>query len=115
MRAFLARIRPVLEMRLAHSPLAGHTGPLRLNLYREQIELVFDRGHIRAMEPFEPKRVSDGDAFFPPGTFPQLVFGHCSLDELKRVWPDLVIRHPEVAVLLGVLFPLDGSEPIPLS
>ena len=108
--AFLQRITPVLEDRLAQSPLAGHTGELRVSEYVRGFQLKFGRGKIAA-ETWQP---DDGRyAMFPPYTFLQLLFGRRSLSDLCYMYPDCRMED-EAAVLLDVLFPRHSSNVLPM-
>lgn len=101
--AFLRRIAPVLEQRLAASLLAGHTGELRLNFYRSGLRLALEQGRITTIEPWQPQRRRDSAAF-PELTFLQLLFGYRSLAELRYAFADCS-SESESQLLLDVLFP----------
>ena len=114
----IQHVAPVLERRLAESVLAGYTGQLRLNFYRDGLQLVFERGHLRAAEPWKPTIIterwvpasSDGsEAEFPDLTFLQLLFGYRTLEELSYAFPDCWAEADEARVLLQVLFPRQPS------
>lgn len=111
--AFLRHITPVLEQRLAVSVLAGHSGTLRLNCYRAQWTLAFSAGRLTEIGPYTPTKVEDGDAHFPDQTFLHLLFGHRTLAEVNYLYPDCY-ADPAAAVLLGILFPPQPSNPVPL-
>lgn len=102
--AFLRLITPVLEKRLAQSVLAGHTGKLRLNLYRQQLEISWENGRFYSLAPYTPKRLEEGDAVFPDLTFLQLLFGYRSLTELVDAFADCYANE-EAFILLDILFP----------
>lgn len=102
--AFLRLITPVLEKRLAQSVLAGHTGKLRLNLYRQQLEISWENGRFYSLAPYTPKRLEEGDAAFPDLTFLQLLFGYRSLTELVNAFADCYANE-EASILLDILFP----------
>lgn len=106
---FLRHIAPVLEKRLAHSVLAGHSGTARLNFYHSQLTLVFDDGKLKEMGTYEPKNTYDADALFPDLTFLQLVFGYRSLTELDAARADCGAENAATAVLLNSLFPKQHS------
>lgn len=112
--AFLRQITPVLERRLAESVMAGHTGQLRLNFYHSQLGLGWENGRLTSIAPYQPKDFHDGHAFFPDQTFLQLLFGHRSLEELRRNFVDCSTRNGDAAVLLDVLFPRRPSWVSPL-
>jgi hypothetical protein len=102
--AFVRRIAPVLESRLATSPAAGHTGELRLNFYRDGLRLTFTEGRLTGSASWPEASYDDGDASFPPLTFLQLLLGHRSLGELRHAFADCGAR-PGAGVLLNALFP----------
>ena len=116
--AFLRYVGPVLQRRLADSPLVGHTGELRLGFYRDGLRLAFERGELVTAERWIPSIDTAGVEFalgsgdvrrpavmFPPLTFLQLVFGYRSLDELEHAFADCVVRTVEARSLLNALFP----------
>lgn len=101
----IARLRPALERRVADSPFAGHTGELRFNFYRDGLRLVFEGGRLAAVEPWrQPAWGPRAQASFPPLVFYQALFGFRSIDELREALTDVRVE-PEVAALLGALFP----------
>lgn len=110
--AFLHRIGPVLERRLANSILIGHTGELRLDFYTEGLRLAFEEGRLAEAENLPPG-VEKPQAGFPPGTFLALLFGYRSLDDLRRAYPD-VWAEGEAQMLLEALFPPHPSWVLPL-
>ena len=112
--AFVRHIAPVLERRLAASVMAGHSGTLRLNFYRSQMTLVFDGGTLIEVGAFTPQGMEDGDALFPDQTFLHILLGHRTLAEVNYLYPDCYAG-PAAAVLLGILFPQEPSNPLPLS
>jgi hypothetical protein len=107
--AFLQRITPVLEARLAGSVLAGHTGSLKMNLFRQRIELVWQDGRLDAITTFEVKRLEEGDVKFPNLTFLQLLFGYRSFEELFHAYADCYAVNVEAQVLTDILFPKQPS------
>ena len=117
MPAFLWHIRSVLEERLAKSVLAGHSGRLRLNFYRSQVQLVFEAGGITEVVPYKPTAFDDhddGDLFFPEYTFLHVLFGQRSYEEVRHLRADCFANNSEAVVLLGVLFPKRPSWIRPL-
>ena len=106
--AFLQHISPVLEERLAKSVLAGHTGRLRLNFYKSQVQLRFEKGRVTDVSPYNPASFDapdDGDLFFPDHTFLHVLFGHRSYEEIQYMRVDCFANNAEAPVLLAVLFP----------
>ena len=107
--AFLGKIAPALEKRLAESPQNGYTGELKLNFYRSGLRVGFEKGKV-TFEAWKPDRVEEGDAAFPDLTFLQLLFGFRSLAELLHAFPDLSARTDEARALLPILFPKKDSN-----
>ena len=103
--AFLRHITPVLEKRLAESILAGHSGTCRVNLYTQQITLVFENGKLKEIGSYKAKWVEDGDIHLPGTAILHLIFGHATLDELTATRADCYASNPEAAVLFPILFP----------
>ena len=112
--ALMQKIAPVLERRIAESVLVGHSGEIKINLYRGGLRLVFENGQLRTVEPWQaPLWNGWADATCPPLVFLQLVFGHRSLDQLRDMFPD-VSASGEHQLLLQTLFPAQPSLVIPL-
>lgn len=110
---FLRTIAPVLEERLAHSVMAGYSGELWLNFYRSGLHLVFEKGRLSDVQPWEPAE-TETSTEFPPQTFLQLLFGYHSLAELMAAFPDCG-GHLEPRLLLDALFPKQASYVWPVS
>lgn len=103
--SFLWHIAPVLERRVAASVLAGYAGSLKVNLYRERFELVWEAGRLADIRPFEVNRLEEGDVRFPELTFLQILFGHRSYEELHHAFVDCYASSVDARVLVEVLFP----------
>lgn len=112
--AFLHQITPILEKRLAASPVAGYSGSLRLNRIHEHLSLRFEKGKLVEITPYQPKGFEDGDAIFPEHTFLHLLFGHITLTELQQVRADCFSNNDKATLLLNSLFPKQFSNVIPL-
>ncbi|NOH00789.1 MAG: GNAT family N-acetyltransferase [Chloroflexi bacterium] len=112
--AFLSRIQPALEQRLADSIATGYTGELKINFYREGLRMVFERGLIAVVEPMKISVGLETDAAFPDLTFLHLVFGHRSLDELRHAFADCYWTNHPARVLLNILFPKRPSNVFPV-
>ena len=123
----LRRLTPVLERRLAESPLVGHTGDVRLSFFRDGVRLTLDGGRIKSVEAWPPPRTVAGldfslpsaderrpSAMFPGLTFLQLLFGYRSLAELEAAFADCVVRGQEPRALLEALFPKQPSKVWPI-
>ena len=109
---FLKHIAPALEARLARSPLAGHTGELKINEYRSGLRLVFENGRLATAEPWQPVQ-REASAGLPPLVFMQLLFGHRSIMELREFYADAWAKD-DAHVLLDALFPRAYSCVIPV-
>lgn len=113
---FLHLISPVLEKRLADSPLAGYSGELKITFYRDGVRMVFSRGKLTTVEGYTPTPYGHaGNAGFPPHTFLQLLFGYRSMDMLKSSFADCWTDRDEFHVLLDSLFPRQPSDLWPIS
>ena len=112
--AFVGRIAPVLETRLAVSVAPGHSGELLLNFYRDGLRLVLAEGRLDAVEAWEPPDEQAGGASFPGLTFLQLLFGYRSLEELEQAFADCRVNSEEARVLLDALFPKQPSRVWPV-
>jgi hypothetical protein len=113
--AFLHHIAPALEARLAQSLLAGFSGSLKIDLYRERRELYFDHGKLIKIEPWQPSLYDDDSAALgcPPLTFLQLLLGYRGLDELCAIFPDVRAKDDQ-RHLINTLFPKLPSYVDPL-
>ena len=100
--AFLQRMGPVLEQRLAVSMFAGWTGLVSLNLYKEVIGLTFKDGQLQAVGP--TRQDENTILNLPPGQFVPLVMGGRSIDEIHAAFPDAYACSPW-QMLVDTLFP----------
>jgi hypothetical protein len=107
---FLRHIAPVLEQRLAESPLVGHTAEVQISFYRHGLRLVFREGCLTTVEPWQPTPEKGGDAAFPDLTFLQLLFGYRSLEELDHSFADCWATDDQSRVLLETIFPKKPSD-----
>jgi len=108
--AFVRHIAPALEARLADSVAMGHTGELRLNLYRHGLRLRFVDGRLAEVAATAGDHHETTDAAFPDRTFLHLLFGHRSLAALGDAFADCLVASEEARVLLGILFPQHPSH-----
>jgi hypothetical protein len=107
--AFLTRIAPVLDQRLAASVAAGYTGEVRLSFFRDGVRLGFRHGRLAQVERWPRPERHLATASFPDLTFLQLLCGHRSFEELRSFFPDCAARTDEARVLLAALFPKQPS------
>ncbi|MBI4787159.1 MAG: GNAT family N-acetyltransferase [Chloroflexi bacterium] len=111
--ALIRHIAPALENRLAKSPLAGHTGELKINEYTGGLNLVFEKGKLVTAEPWHAGGAEWHRAAFPPRVFLQLLFGFNSLAEIRAASPDAIASGDD-QVLLEALFPRQSSSVVPV-
>lgn len=109
--AFLRQIAPVLERRLAASPMASYSGDLCLNFYKGGVKMVFERGKLLDAQPWQmpDQRGTWMGASFPPKVFWQLLFCYRSLDDLYVAYPDASVFDDTLEALLNALFPKGRS------
>lgn len=113
--AFLKRMAPVLERRLADSLFPSYTGTLRLNLFDSGIDLAWQDGKLHHIGPATGE---DCDAMMSmtDDLFALLCLGHRSWQEIRHIrpdiFPDLIYVDPAVcpasgrtARLVDALFP----------
>lgn len=106
---FINRIKPVLENRIENSLIPGLNGELKINFYKTGLLLGFENGKINRIDSWQPDTKNEGDASFPNYTFFQLLFGHRSLDELKKSYTDCYWSSDRSRVILNTLFPKKPS------
>jgi hypothetical protein len=112
---FIRTIAPVLEERLAASPIVGYSGELKITFYRSGLRIAFEKGKLAAAEPYTPTPSGhSGNAAFPELTFLQLLFGYRSLEELRYAFVDCWAGD-EASVVLSTLFPKQASLVWPIS
>ena len=85
---FLTKIAPVLEARLKEGSLVGFSGTLRLDLYREQIDLNWSEGKLESVTPGRGGEC-EKTFFIPEDLFIPLVLGHRTWRELHYTRPDI--------------------------
>lgn len=107
--AFVRRVAPVLEARLAASAAAGHSGEIKLDFYREGLRLAFVDGRLTEVGPWPEADWRKADASFPPLTFLHLLVGHRSLAELEYAFADCRPRTEAARALVEILFPKRSS------
>jgi len=107
--AFLRHIAPALEERLESSLAPGYTGEIKLSFYRRGIRLAFEQGHLATVEDWDPA-IGNANAGFPGLTIIKLIVGHATVEEIRSGYPDCWVGSDETRVLLGALFPKQGSH-----
>ncbi len=102
----LLKLAPVLERRLAASPLAGLAQRVCLNMYRQAFDLCFEGGKLAAVAALG---FSDRtDIRLPPPLAAPLLLGYRSYEALAQVYSDVSVRR-EWQYLVDVLFPTVAS------
>ncbi|KAK3808318.1 MAG: hypothetical protein J3Q66DRAFT_354514 [Benniella sp.] len=126
---FIKTVAPELEKRLANSALAGVTGRLRLDFYRQVegssgkgLEIHFEKGKIAEVNnwanPSPEKQLEERLAWkeagntptlfyagFAPLTFTSLLTGRQSLEELHWAYGETFVGGDDARLLLNTLFP----------
>ena len=106
--AFLLRIGPALERRLAASDCVDWTGEITINLFRQAFRLRFAGGTLIAVDAIgfvdSSMGADGGDLCIPPDAFVRLALGYRGLAGLWDAWPDIVVR-AESRHLFDILFP----------
>ncbi len=102
--AFIHRITPAIELRLASSNWVGWTGDLHLNFYRSGLHLKFSAGRLEIAKSWQPDSGEDGEAGFPDLTFYEVLLGRRSFAELRYAYPDCWGKN-ELYDLIDTLFP----------
>ncbi len=112
LRAFLTKIGPALENRLAGTAWSDLNRELTINIFREACRLRFEKGKLTAVDSLgfvdSSMGADGGDLCIPPDAFTRLVTGFQTIDQLFDAWPDIVVK-PTSRALLDTLFPkMDG-------
>jgi len=109
--AFIRHIAPVLEQRLENSLIPGYSGVTHISFYRGGLRLGFERGKLTVAEPWQPiPKENEGEISFPNLTFLQVLFGHRTLDDLKKSYTDCWWTRDEARLLVSTLFPRRHSQ-----
>ena len=115
LRGFLDHITPVLEKRLAESIASGHSGAIQVSFYRTGLQIVIEKGKIKAIMPWKPEPGKEGDVAFPDLTFLQLLFGYRSYSQLEYAFADCWCDSEDVRALINILFPKKTSNVYPIA
>ncbi len=107
--AFIGHIAPVLEQRIATSPIIGFTGEFKIDFYRGGLRAVFEKGKLLRVEPWDvPIYDANPTLSSPQLVFLKLLFGYRSLDELRLMFPD-VWANEGADIIVNTLFPKKPS------
>lgn len=96
------KLGPVLERRLAASPLAGLSQTVILNFYREAFALEFEQGRLMAVKSLG--FCDEGEIRIPALPFIKLLMGQRSREELRYMYPDVAVWG-QSRQIVDVLFP----------
>ncbi len=100
---------PILEARISHSSMVGHTGTLAIACYGQGCTLDWHDGRLSAIRNTRPAIMGDGaDTCLPLDTFLMVIFGRKSYAEIRQ-WHHEVRATVEAEQLLGILFPKQPS------
>ena len=106
--AFMMKIAPALEKRLASSGCAGITSTLVINTYKKAYRLVISEGRLVSCGDIGFRDYSmgadGGDLCIPADALTRLIFGFRQLDQLIDAWPDIAVKK-SARLLIDVLFP----------
>jgi predicted N-acetyltransferase YhbS len=106
--AFLHKLGPVFEKRLALAGLGRLTRAFQINLFRCAYEMDFSEGSLQKVRNlgFVDSSIGcdGGDVCIPRDAFVRLLLGYRDLTSLYDAWPDIVVK-PESLDLIAVLFP----------
>ncbi len=108
--AFLTTLQPILEERIAHSAICGHSGVLRMHWYTGGAQITFADGKMSVIEAWTPENPDRGDAAFTAAALFPLLLGERSYDELAAAQNDCWANSAVARVLLRVLFPKQNSH-----
>jgi len=104
---FIRKISPLLEKRLRSGPFREMTGTVRIDLYRQQIDILWEKGLITAVRPGEGE--AETVIAVPRDLFPALCLGYRTLKELNHSRPDISASTWKAALLAEALFPVTSS------
>lgn len=111
----LYAIKPVIERRLEASYVSGYTGDLTIHSFQKTaVKMTFKDGMLLNVTEDALFPEWKADAAFPNHTFLNVIFGHRSPDELRRVLPEVFFKR-KAAVLLDAMFPVNHSALLPIA
>ncbi|MBN1666999.1 MAG: GNAT family N-acetyltransferase [Anaerolineales bacterium] len=99
----LKTLKPLLERRMLASCFQGYSGQLRLDFYRQAVDLAWQDGELVSVGPAEGE--SDASFSLSQELFPALCLGHRSWQELQHIRPDVFPSSASSARLVETLFP----------
>jgi hypothetical protein len=112
---FIQHIAPVLELRIANSPIVGFSGEFTIDFYRNGLRAVFEAGKLLHTEHWDvPIYGANPSMGSPQLVFLKLLFGYRSLDELRYMFPDVWARD-DTNIVVNTLFPKKPSTVLGIS
>lgn len=114
-QSLLQKMKPILEQRVLNSSFKGWNETVRLDLYGEQIDLKWEKGHLKVISTGSDKDVPHTFCI-PSDLLALLILGHRSWQELQLNRPDIMpmlqyikpeVNHlaEETGALIETLFP----------
>jgi hypothetical protein len=100
--AFLRKLAPALERRIAASAHRGYSGRLAISVYREAWSLEWIGGALAGVDRLDP--AEQAAVRIPPDVLVPLVLGHRSVAELAACYHDVRIDAAAVPIV-EALFP----------
>ena len=101
-KRLLQKATPLLEKRLAASPFAGMSARLRLDFFRQKLDLVWQDGRLLHIE--EGSGEAEHRFCLNPNLFTALCLGYRTWKELRYVQPDIFAAGGLGGPLIEVLF-----------
>ena len=105
---FLHKIKPVLEENIHNSPYRGLSRMLHINLFRQGIQIEFEKGMIKSIKEWKAKIHEDGDFLCPESAFIHLVMGHRTSMEIQHLYRDCYGKK-DAAQIIDSCFPKRDS------
>ncbi len=87
--SFISKISPLLEERMKSGPIPSFTGTVRLDLFREKIDMVWKSGSLISVRK-EDKQACTHTFWIPKDLFYPLCLGY-------RTWQQLQFCRPDIA------------------
>ncbi len=113
-RRWLEKQSELFTNRLKHSALKDFTGVLRLDLFRQAIDIAFDNGHCRHVTNANEHETTSANVCIPLNLAPALFLGRHSWRELRKTRPDLICDNPIGKIFMDTLFPkITSWHPLP--
>jgi predicted N-acetyltransferase YhbS len=116
---FLEKIKPILEKRVNASAFRNYSGILRLDLFKESVDLGWEGGRLISIKKGNKEEV-ENTFCIPTDLFPALSMGYKTWRELQAVRPDIFPSNQylrmkpyetpdESGLFIDILFPKSKS------